>query len=407
MFNLKKATLALTMATAAILSSAETLLAAEPIKIGMTVSQTGRFALAAQSGERGLKIWLDDVNSRGGIEVGGVKRPVELIALDDRSDKALVPRVYETLIKEEGADIMFGPFGSTLTGAAANTTEQFDKFLMIWSASADSIYAQGYKNVVSGTQLAASLLGLPTIKAMKAMGIESVAIAHLDEPFPAGIAKGQAKWAEENGMTVTMVEKFSTGTKDYSILIQKALASGAQAFIPTSYEGDQMIIARQLRELDANFDAVGLYYGAQPQFLEIGADADYLLSQTLLSPKVNWDVTAGLTRAEMMDKYAELFPDAAYEPDFQTALAYGAGAVLEAIITKADSVDPAAMKQAAIELSGDLTVMTGPYAIEETGKQISMEFVVMQKQAEGLEVVFPPAVATADAIYPAPAYSAR
>lgn len=339
--------------------------------------------------------------------MGGVLRPVELVALDDRSDKALVPRVYETLIKEENVDILFGPFGSTLTGAAANTTEQFDKFMMIWSASADSIYEQGYEYVVSGTQLAASLLGLPTIKPMHAMGVKSVAIAHLDEPFPAGIAQGQAKWAEENGMTVTMVEKFAAGTKDYSILIQKALASGAEAFIPTSYEGDQMIVARQLRELDANFTVVGLYYGAQPQVLDIGADADYVLSQTLLSPKVNWEVTAGLTRAEMMDRYAALFPDAAYEADFQTALAYGAGVVMEEIVRTAGSVDPAAMKQAAIDLSGNLTVMTGPYAIEPTGKQVSMEFVVMQKQPEGLEVVFPPAVATAAAIYPVPAFSAR
>ena len=404
---LKKAALAVTLASSAVLGAAEAVLANDPVRIGMTVSQTGRFALAAQSGERGLKIWVEDVNARGGIDVGGVLRPVELVALDDRSDKALVPRVYETLIKEENVDILFGPFGSTLTGAAANTTEQFDKFMMIWSASADSIYEQGYEYVVSGTQLAASLLGLPTIKAMHAMGVKSVAIAHLDEPFPAGIAQGQAKWAEENGMTVTMVEKFAAGTKDYSILIQKALASGAEAFIPTSYEGDQMIIARQLRELDANFTVVGLYYGAQPQVLDIGADADYVLSQTLLSPKVNWEVTAGLTRAEMMDRYAALFPDAAYEADFQTALAYGAGVVMEEIVKKAGSVDPAAMKQAAIDLSGTLTVMTGPYAIEPSGKQVSMEFVVMQKQPAGLEVVYPPAVATAAAIYPVPAFSAR
>ncbi len=405
---MKRGTLALLLTASAAVVGTDLAVAQEPITIGMTVSQTGRFALAAQSGERGLQIWLDDVNARGGIEVDGELRPVELVALDDRSDKALVPRVYETLIKDEGADILFGPFGSTLTGAAANTTEQFDKFLMIWSASADSIYEQGYENIVSGTQLAASLLGLPTIKAMHAMGVESVAIAYLDEPFPAGIAKGQAAWAEANGMDVTMVESFAIGTKDYSILIQKALASGAQAFIPTSYEGDQMIIARQLRELDANFDAVGLYYGAQPQFLEIGADAEYMLSQTLLSPKVNWDVTAGLTRGEMMDRYATLFPDAAFEPDFQTALAYGAGVVLEEIIKKADSIDPAALKQAAIDLSGELVVMTGPYAIEETGKQISMEFVVMQQQGDaGLEVVFPPAVATAEPIYPIPAYGDR
>src|SRR5262245_26202654 len=72
-----------------------------PIRIGMTVSSTGPFAPAAQSGHRGVQIWVDDVNARGGLELGGRKRKVELVALDDRSDKTLVPKVYETLIKEE------------------------------------------------------------------------------------------------------------------------------------------------------------------------------------------------------------------------------------------------------------------------------------------------------------------
>ena len=74
------------------------------ITIGMTVSQTGRFALAAQSGERGFKIWIDDVNARGGIDIGGKKHKIKLETLDDRSDKALVPRVYETLIKDKKVD---------------------------------------------------------------------------------------------------------------------------------------------------------------------------------------------------------------------------------------------------------------------------------------------------------------
>ena len=51
--------------------------------------------------------------------------------------------------------------------------------------------------------------------------------------------------------------------------------------------------------------------------------------------------------------------------------------------------------------------MTGPYEIEPTGKQIQMEFVVMQNQKEGLEVVYPPSVATAKAVYPVPTFGQR
>lgn len=402
----RRSLLGLAAVTAA-LAFAPAVEAADPIKIGMTVSSQGRFALAAQSGERGLRIWIDDVNSRGGIEVGGEKRPVELVSLDDRSDKAMVPRVYETLIKEENTDILFGPFGSTLTGAAANTTEQFGKFLMIWSASSDAIYEQGYKYVVSGSQIAASRLGHPSVKALNAMGVKSIAFAYLDEPFPAGITKGAIDLAKELGIEVVMEEKFAKGTKDFSLIIQKALASGADAFYPTGYEGDQMIIARQLRELGANFPATYMVYASQPQFLEIGQDALYLTSQTLLHPKINWDVNAGLTRAEVMERYKKLFPDVAYEPDFQTALAYAAGAVLEEIVKKADSLDPAALKQAALDLNEKLTVMTGPYKILDTGKQVSMEFVIMQNMKDGPEVIFPPEIATAKPAYPAPDFASR
>lgn len=400
----------LSMAGAAVLGAAALWTAhaeAQEVTIGMTVSQSGRFALAAQSGERGLKIWIDDVNRRGGVEFGGKKHKIKLVSLDDRSDKTMVPRVYETLIKDEKVDILFGPFGSTLTGAAANTTEQFGEFLVIWSASSDKIYEQGHKYVVSATQIAASRLGKPGADAMGKFGIKKLAMIYLDEPFPAGTAAGVKKRAEELGIEVAMYEKFAKGTKDFSVMIQKALASGADAFYPASYEGDQMNIARQMRELDANFPMTYMFYASQPQFLDIGEDAKYLFSQTLLHEKVNWKVNAGLNRDQMVARYGELFPDVAYTADFQTALAYGAGAVLEEIIKKADSIEPAALKQAAIDLSKKITVMTGPYEILETGKQIQMEFVVMQNQKQGLEVVYPESVATAKPVLPVPDFNKR
>ena len=380
---------------------------AHKIRVGMTVSSTGRFALAAQSGARGTNIWVDDINSRGGITIAGKAHELELVELDDRSDKQMVARVYETLIKDEKVDILLGPFGSTLTSAAAHVTEKYGKFLIIWSASSDKIYEQGYNYVVSGSQIAASLLGAPAIKMMNSVGIKKVALAYLDEPFPAGTAQGAEKLAKTLGMEVTMMEKFAKGTKDFSIMFQKARATGAQALYPIGYEGDQMAMARQLREMNIDFPLVFMVYASQPQFLEIGDDANFLYSQTLMHPKVNWPVTAGLNREQVVERYNKLYPDAAYPPDFQTALAYSASAVLEEIMKKADSIEPAKLKQAAIELSGKLTVMTGPYEILDNGKQIQMQFVVMQNQANGPEVVFPPEVRTAEPIYPVPKYGDR
>jgi branched-chain amino acid transport system substrate-binding protein len=379
----------------------------DTIKIGMAVSSTGNFALAAQSGERGAKIWVDDVNRRGGIELGGKKYKIELIERDDRSDKTLEPRVYEGLINDDKVDVLFGPFGSTLTEAAITTTEREKKLLVIWSASAEGLYSQGYKYIVSATQQASSLLGLPGIKAMKAWGAKKLAIVYDDEPFPAGIAKGSAEWAKANGMAVTLYEKYAKGTKDFSILIQKAKASGADAFFPAAYEDDEMAFARQLRELNVDFDADYVVYGSQPQFLAVGKDADFLVSQTLLHDKINWQVTDGLSRAQMVERYKELFPTAQYAADFQTALAYGAGVILERMIKDAQSLDAEKLKAAALALDGKVTVMCGQYHIEPSGRQTGMEFAVMQKQPQGLEVVYPDAIATAKPIYPIPPFAKR
>ena len=380
----------------------------KPIRIGMTVSSTGAYALAAQSGLRGAEIWIDDVNSRGGIEIGGAKRKVELVKLDDRSDKTLVPKVYETLIKDEQVDLLFGPFGSTLTAAAVNATETNNKFMVIWSASADSIYAQGYKYIVSATQIAGSLLGQPAVRALHEMGVEKIAFAYLDQPFPASLTQGAVELAKELGMDVTMNEKFATGTKDFNILIQKAKASGAEAFYPTAYEGDQMTIARQLREMNVDFNVVYFVYGSQPQFLQqAGKDAEYIVSQTLLHEKINWPVTHGLNRAQMMERYNKLFPDAQYTADFQTALAYGAGVITEEIIKTAQSLDAAKLKEAALALNDKIITVTGEYQIDETGKQFKNEFSIMQNMPGGPEVIYPAPVATAKPAYPVPPFSER
>ncbi|MDP3163568.1 MAG: amino acid ABC transporter substrate-binding protein [Reyranella sp.] len=405
-FKLPRRTLIATAAGALAIGSARAQ-GAKPIRIGMTVSSTGTFALAAQSGLRGAEIWVDDVNSRGGISIGGVKRKVELVKLDDRSDKTTIPKVYETLIKEEKVDLCFGPFGSTLTAAAVNTTETNDKFMVIWSASADSIYQQGYKYVVSATQQAGTLLGRPGVKAFGKLGVKKIAFAYLDEPFPAALTNGAIEEAKSLGMEVTMNEKFAKGTKDFNILIQKAKASGADVFMPTAYEGDQMTIARQLRETNADFKGVYFVYASQPQFLAIGKDAQYHFSQTLLNDKINWKVTSGLNRAQMMERYAKLFPNAQYAADFQTALAYGAGAVVEQIITEAQSLDAAKLKEAALKLNDKMVTVTGPYQIDATGKQFKNEFAVMQNMPNGPEVIYPPEVATAKAVYPVPPYKDR
>lgn len=381
--------------------------AAEPLKIGMSISSTGNYALASQAGERGVGIWLDDVNSRGGVTIGGVKRKVELVKLDDRSDKQQVARVYESLIEEHKVDAVIAPFGSTLTGVAATATQRLDKFMVIWSAASESVYNQGFDRIVSATQMPVSVMPVAGVEAAASLGAGKVAIFYVDEPFPAGLATSARDFAKEKGMEVVMFEKYAKGTKDFSIMVEKASALGADFLFPTGYEADQIAILRQMKELDINFPFNFMTYGSQPQFLQIGDDANYVFSHTNFHPAVNWNVNAGLNREQFLAAYDRLFPDVKFAPDFQTALAYGAAVVLEKTLETAGSTDAKKLKQAALSLNDKLTVLAGPYKIDERGRQIGMRFVIVQNQGGKVEAVYPNNVATKKPVYPIPAWASR
>lgn len=376
------------------------------IRIGLTVSSTGPYAVASQSGERGIGIWVDDVNARGGIELDGKKYPVELVKRDDRSDKQLVARVYESLIAEEKVDALIAPFSSTLVGVAAPIVESRGGFMVSWAGSSDQLFQQGYKNIVSVTAQA-SQIPVTSIALAGQLGVKKLAVVSIDEPFPASAAAAAKGMAEEAGIEVVLFEHYAKGTRDFAVLLQKAQAAGADGFYSSSYDADLIPMLRQMREREIDFPYTYMLYGSSPAVLETGADAAYVFSHTQFDADVNWPVTDGLATTEFLAAYDRLYPNAAYPADFQTALAYGAGVVLEKSIATANSVEPEKLKQAALDISGETIIVSGEFKIDETGFQHGMTPIVLQQQPDGLKIVAPDTVKTADPIYPIPGWTER
>jgi branched-chain amino acid transport system substrate-binding protein len=210
---------------------------------------------------------------------------------------------------------------------------------------------------------------------------------------------------------VTTYEKYSPGTKDFTILLQKVRMSKADAFYASAYMDDQKIMIRQMKEANLMFPYVYMVYSGMPQWADLGDDGLYIFGHTLYHNSLNWSVNAGLPREEFEKVFDKTFPNSENPPDFQTSLSYGAGVLLEKFIEKANSLDAAALKKAALDLSGMVTVMTGPYEIDETGKQLQMPFIVTQVQEENgkqhLVLLYPQDVATGDIVFPIPGWDKR
>jgi len=95
------------------LAGATSALAQEPVKIGYAIARTGPWAAGAQvSQEPNYIMWAEQVNAAGGLNVKGVKRKVELIGLDDRSDMETVVRSYEKLMGSDKVDLILPPWST-------------------------------------------------------------------------------------------------------------------------------------------------------------------------------------------------------------------------------------------------------------------------------------------------------
>ena len=65
-----------------------------PIRVGLSIAQTGPLSGAGKSGLLALEMWRDDVNAAGGL----LGRKVELVVYDDQTNPSLSPRLYTKLL---------------------------------------------------------------------------------------------------------------------------------------------------------------------------------------------------------------------------------------------------------------------------------------------------------------------
>ncbi|MBN8958119.1 MAG: ABC transporter substrate-binding protein, partial [Rhizobiales bacterium] len=87
--------------------------AADPIKLGASLSLTGRFSDSAKYCQEGYLLWSEQVNAKGGI--GG--RQVQIVIYDDESNPDTGRVLAERLIDRDGATVILGPYSSPITDA--------------------------------------------------------------------------------------------------------------------------------------------------------------------------------------------------------------------------------------------------------------------------------------------------
>src|SRR5437773_9876719 len=97
-----------------------------PIKIGMSMPQTGGLAGGGKASLLGIEIWRDDINAKGGL----LGRKVELVVYDDKSSASETPAIYAKLVDVDKVDLLFAPYATVPTAPIMPFVKQRGLLLM-------------------------------------------------------------------------------------------------------------------------------------------------------------------------------------------------------------------------------------------------------------------------------------
>lgn len=360
--------------------------AAEPVRIGVSLGLTGKYAALAATQQRGYQLWQRDINSKGGL----LGRPVQIVIIDDESKPKRAAKIYKQLMAEDRVDFVFGPYSSGITLAVAPIVEKAGYPMLTAGAASDSIWQKGYKNIF-GIYAPASRYTLAMLNLAVIHDLTTVAIVYADDAFSISAAEGARKWGRRLGLEIIMFEKFKKGLRDLTYLAEKAKSSKSALVIVAGHFDESVDMRRALKNVNwypkAYFATVG---PVLPKYKEtLGADSELTFVNALWEPRVKFPGSQTFL--------ASFRAVHGVEPSYQSAIAYAAGQVLEATVNSAKSLDRKKIRQAMSNL--EMYTILGRFKVDQTGIQIKHFPLALQWQKGKKEIVWPEEMQTMEPIF--------
>ena len=169
--------------------------AQQPIKIGMSMPQTGALGAGGKAALLALQMWVEDVNAKGGL----LGRKVEFIVYDDQTNPALTPAIYTKLLDVDKVDLLIAPYGTVPTAPIMPLVKQRDLLLMgnfSFQVNRTVKHDKWFNNSPwnDAESWSAGFFG-----AAAKLGAKSIAFLAADQEFAQNLANGARELAKKAG----------------------------------------------------------------------------------------------------------------------------------------------------------------------------------------------------------------
>ena len=354
------------------LLGSNTMLGAQTIKIGTPLALTGGLADEGKKQVIAYDMWLNRVNSSGGINVNGKKMKVELVRYDYETNAQRAQQLAEKLIVEDKVDFLLAPFGSGHTKVVAGVAERYGVPVVATSASSESIFNQGYKNLFGVlAPNKGSITNLLDLVSKNLPQIKTVAILGREDVFPKAVAGTMNDLASKAGYNIRSIEYYSVGALDLSTPISKIKSIKPDWIFITGYSKDLILARKQMADLGVTAPVVTMITGpVYREFIDaLGPQAENVTSTTWWhhSALLKGDDPWGSTKAF----YDEFVSKEKQDPDYVHAASAAALVALQKAIEKAKTTDKTKVREALASL--DIKTFYGPIKFGPNGMNTAID----------------------------------
>ena len=378
------------------------------VKIGMSMPQTGSLGAGGQAALVALRLWVDDVNQRGGL----LNRKVELIAYDDQTNPANVPGIYTKLLDVDKVDLLIAPYGTVPTAPIMPMVKQRGLLLMgnfSFQVNAKVQHDMWFNNSPWND---ASSWSDGFIRAGQKAGAKTIAVLAADQEFAQNLASGARELAKKGNIKSVYDQNYPPGTTDFSSLIRGIRAARPEIVYVMSYPNDSVAIIRAVNEIGVGPQVqvfgggmVGLQF--TPIMTALGSLLNGVLNYNSYVPGMKYP---GIE--DFLGRYAKRAADAKVDPlgFYLPPFNYAIGQMLEQAVNGTKSLD---QKQLAAYLrKNEMKTVVGPIRFDKMGEWANPRVVQAQfrgvadkdmeqfRQPNKQVVIYPEEYKTGEAITP-------
>jgi branched-chain amino acid transport system substrate-binding protein len=296
------------------------------LKVGMTGPVTGPNAAFGAQLKNGTDQAVEDINAAGGI----MGQKITLSYGDDVSD----PKQGVSIANKfagDGVKFVIGPFNSGVTMPSSEAYAESGILVVTPSATNPKITERGLWNIFRTCGRDDQQGAVASAWIIKNMKGKKIAVVHDKTTYGQGLADETKKAMNKGGMKEVLYEGVNLGEKDFSALVSKIKAAGADLVYWGGLHTEGGLIVRQMRDQGVKAPLMGGDGITSDEFATVGGPG---VEGTLMTfppdPRKRAEAKA----------VVEKFRAKKFEPEAYTLYSYAAVEVIKQAAEQAKSLDP-------------------------------------------------------------------